>query len=178
MPLASNPVQGQGPLACEIQQERAIGMTASQGEIVHAEDLWGDNSRTGSAADYPQPCVPAPPKSSLPAEPHPSCPTESEADGEQVCRQPASAPCPRCREAGQSFRKDAAGAAGVAAEELVDAEPPGDLIATPREIGERPGITTIDMACRDLACRASGCRLCGRDQEGDLGVHIVEVPGV
>ena len=51
-------------------------------------------------------------------------------------------------------------------------------IATPREIGQRPGVMTMDMPGWDIAPRASGCRLCGRDQEGDLGVRLVDLPGV
>jgi hypothetical protein len=170
--------QGQGPPTGEIQQERAVGMTSVQGEIIHAEDLWREHGRPGGAADHAQQRVPTPPKASLPAEPHPGRPTEGQADGEQVSRQSPGASCPGCREAGQAFRKDAARAEEVMAEELPDAEPPGDLVSTPREIGERPGVITMHMACRDIAPRASDCHPCRRDQQSDLSMHVVEVPGV
>jgi hypothetical protein len=64
------------------------------------------------------------------------------------------------------------------AEELADAELPGDAVATPGEIGGRPGVMTVDMAGGDVAFRAAGCCLCRSDQEGDLGVRVVKVPGV
>ena len=37
--------QGQGPPPFEVQQERAIGVTLPQREIIDAEDLWGSSSR-------------------------------------------------------------------------------------------------------------------------------------
>jgi hypothetical protein len=113
----------------------------------------------------------------LPAEPNPGSPTQREANGEKTCRQPQGPPRPRRSEAGQSLSEDAAWACGVAAEQLADAELPYDPVATPREIGQRPGVTTVDMPGRGIAPRASGVRLCGRDQEGDLGVRFVDVPG-
>jgi hypothetical protein len=51
-------------------------------------------------------------------------------------------------------------------------------IASPREIGERPGIMTMDIRGGNLSDRATGCRLCGSDEAGDLGVYVVEVPSV
>jgi hypothetical protein len=54
-----------------------------------------------------------------------------------------------------------------------DAEPPDDPIATPREIGERPGIMTMDIRGGNITGWAAGCRLCGsdivypRDEEGN-----------
>ena len=64
------------------------------------------------------------------------------------------------------------------AKQLADAKLPGDGIATPWEIGERPGVTTMDTPCRAIASRAAGFGLGGSDQEGDLGARVVEVPGV
>ena len=95
-----------------------------------------------------------------------------------MCRQPQRPPRPRRHNARQSLGEDAAGALPIAAEQLPDAELPRDPVATPREIGQRPGVTTVDMPGRDITPRAAGCRLCGRDQEGDLGVRVVDVPGV
>ena len=46
--------QGQGPPPGEVQQERAIGVTLPQREIVHAEDLRGADRGAGGAADHPQ----------------------------------------------------------------------------------------------------------------------------
>jgi hypothetical protein len=39
--------QGQGPPPGEVEQEGAIGMALAQGELVHAEDLWGADRRVG-----------------------------------------------------------------------------------------------------------------------------------
>jgi hypothetical protein len=61
---------------------------------------------------------------------------------------------------------------------LAHAKLPGDGIAAPWEIGERPGVMTMGTPCRDVTPRAAGCCLCGRDAEGDPGVHVVEVPSV
>jgi len=66
----------------------------------------------------------------------------------------------------------------MAAEQPADVEPPGDPIATPREIGERPGIMTMDIAGGDLTPRAAGFRVCRRDQEGELRMRVVDVPAV
>jgi hypothetical protein len=84
---------------------------------------------------------------------------EGQTDGEAVCRQPPCPPRPRRREARQSLGEDALWADGVAAEQLADAEPPRDPVATPREIGQRPGIMTVDVPGRDITGRASDPRL-------------------
>ena len=44
---------GEGPPPFEVQQEGAIGVTLPQREIVHAEDLRGNDCGPGSAADHP-----------------------------------------------------------------------------------------------------------------------------
>ena len=82
------------------------------------------------------------------------------------------------REARQSFGKEPAGAEGVTTEELANAKPPRDPVATPREIGERPGIMTVEMPGRHITGRASDLRLGGGDHEGELGVRVVEVTGI
>ena len=138
--------QGQGPPPFEIQQERAVGVTLPQGELVHAEDLWRADHRAGGAADRPQEGVPADGETESPAQPHPSRPTQGEADGEEACHQPQCAPRPRRHQAGQSLGEDAAGALPIGAEEFTDAKLPGDGIATPREIGECPGVMTVDLS--------------------------------
>jgi hypothetical protein len=66
----------------------------------------------------------------------------------------------------------------MGAEELADAELPGDGIATPGEIGEPPGVMTVDISGGDLTSRAAGCGLGGSDPEGDPSVRVVEVSGV
>ena len=71
-----------------------------------------------------------------------------------------------------------AGALPIVAKQCADAEPPGDPAATPREIGECPGVMTMDTLCRDITPWAAGCGLGGSDQEGDLGARVAEVPGV
>jgi hypothetical protein len=114
----------------------------------------------------------------MPTEPHPRRPTQGQAHGEEACRQPHRAPGPRRGEAGQSFREDAAWACRMGAEQPADAELPCDPVATPREIGHRPGVATVDMPSWDTAPWAAGYRLYGRDQEGELHVRVVEVPGV
>jgi hypothetical protein len=43
----------------QVQQERAVGMTLAQGEIVHAEHRWGNDRGAGGAADHPQQGIPA-----------------------------------------------------------------------------------------------------------------------
>jgi hypothetical protein len=45
--------QGQGPPPFKVQYEGAVDVTLPQGEIVHAEDLWGDDRRAGGATDHP-----------------------------------------------------------------------------------------------------------------------------
>jgi hypothetical protein len=66
----------------------------------------------------------------------------------------------------------------MVAQQRADAKLPGDGIATPREIGERPGVTARDTPCRAIASRAAGFSLCRSEQQGDLGARVVEVPGV
>jgi hypothetical protein len=66
----------------------------------------------------------------------------------------------------------------MAAEQPTDAELPCDSVATPREIGQRPGVGTVDMPCWDITLWAAGFHLCGTDQEGDLRARFVEVPGI
>ena len=51
--------QGQRAPSCEVQQERAIGMTPSPGAIIHAAALGGDNRGAWGAADHPYAGVPA-----------------------------------------------------------------------------------------------------------------------
>jgi hypothetical protein len=109
---------------------------------------------------------------------NPSSPTERETNGEEVCRQPQGPPRPGRHQARQSLGENAAWAADVAAEQLANPESPRDPVATPREIGQRPGITTVDVPGWDITGRASGCRLCGRDQEGDLGLRFIDAAGI
>jgi len=106
----------------------------------------------------------------------PSCAVHP--DGDRLCRQPPCPPCPRRREAGESLGEDAAWAEGVAAEQLANAESPRDPVATPREIGSSPDVTTMDVPGWSITSRASGCCLYGRDQEGDLGLQFIDVAGV
>ena len=58
------------------------------------------------------------------------------------------------------------------------AELPGDLVVTPREIGARPGVTTVHRPGWGMAPRAAGCHVCGRDQEGNRRVRVIEGPGI
>jgi hypothetical protein len=153
-------------------------MTPSQGELIHAEDAWGSHRRAGGAPDHPHEGVPTDEEAERLAQPHPSRPPEREANGEEACRQPQGPPRPGDHKAGQSLGEDAAWALPIGAEQLADAKLPRHPVATPREIGQRPGIMTVDMPGRDITARASGLCLCGRDQQGDLGVHFVDVPGV
>jgi hypothetical protein len=66
----------------------------------------------------------------------------------------------------------------MATAELTDPEPPRHPVTTPREIGQRPSVTTVNMPGRGMTGRAAGCRLCGRDQEGNLGLRFINAPGV
>jgi hypothetical protein len=50
--------QGEGPPACEVQQEGAVGVALPQREIVHAEDLRRNDRGAGGATDQPQEGVP------------------------------------------------------------------------------------------------------------------------
>jgi hypothetical protein len=97
------------------------------------------------------------------AQPRASCPSEGEAQGEKACRKPQRSPRPGRHEAGQALGEDAAAALRIGAEEFTDAKLPGEGIATPREIGERPGVLTMNAPCRDVTSRAAGCGLGGSD---------------
>jgi hypothetical protein len=169
---------GQGTPPGKVQQERAIGVTLPQGEIIHAEDPRGADHRAGGAADRPQEGVPTDGEAERPTQSHPSRPTQGEADGQEMCHQSQRPPRPRHHDPGQSFREDAAGACRTAAEELTDAELPRDPVATPREIGQCPSVMTVDVPSWDIAPWASRRCLGRRDQEGDLGVCLVNLPGV
>jgi hypothetical protein len=114
----------------------------------------------------------------VPAEPRPGRPTQGEAHGEEACRQPQSPPCPGRYKSRQALGEDAAWACWIAAEQFADAEPPGDPVATQWEIGQRPGVATVDMPGRGIAPRASGFRLCGSDQKDDLGLGFINAPGL
>jgi hypothetical protein len=170
--------QGERPPPFQVQQDGAIGMTLPQRAIVHAEDLRGDDRGAGGAADYPQQRVATHQEAEVPTEPHPGRPTQREAHGKETCLQPQRAPYPRPHKARQSLGEDAAGALPIGAEDFTDAKLPSDGIATPGKIGERPGVMTMDTRCWDIASRAAGCCLYGRDQEGDLGVRVIDMPGV
>jgi hypothetical protein len=162
----------------EVQQERAVSVALAQGEIIHAEHLWGDHRRAGGTTDHPQQGVPTHREAERLAQPCPRNSPERETDGEEACCQPSCVPRPRCYNAGQSLGEDPTGTRPIAAEELADAEPPRDPLATPRQIGQRPGVATVDVPGRDVAPCASGSRLCGRDQEGDLGLGFIDTPGI
>jgi hypothetical protein len=87
------------------------------------------------------------------------------------CAQGATSP-------GSRSSEDAACACRMAAEQFADAEPPGDPVATPREICQRPEVATVDVPGWDITPRAAGVRLCGRDQEDDLGLGLIDAPGL
>jgi hypothetical protein len=153
-------------------------VTLPQGDIVDAEDLWGDRHGAGGPTDHPQQGVPTDGEASRLTQSHPGRPTEGQADGEEAGHQPQRAPGPRCGNARQALGEDAAWAYRIGAEEFTDAKLPGDGIATPRQIGERPGVMTMGTPCWNVTARAAGCCLCGRDTEGDPGVRVIEVPGI
>jgi hypothetical protein len=113
----------------------------------------------------------------LSAQPNSGRPTQGEASGEEVCCQPQGPPRPRACDTRQSFSKDVARACGMTPEELPDPELPCHPVATPREIGERPGVMTMDISGGEITPRASGVRLCRRDQEDDLGLGFIDAPG-
>jgi hypothetical protein len=100
--------QGQGPPPGEVQQERAVGVTLPQGDIVDAEDLWGDDCGARDAADHPQPGVPADDEASRPTQPHPGRPPKGQADGEEACRQSPRPPRPGRHKPRQPLREEAA----------------------------------------------------------------------
>ena len=50
--------EGPGPPPFKVQEEGAIGMALPPGDIVHAEDLWGNHHGAGGAPDHPQRGVP------------------------------------------------------------------------------------------------------------------------
>lgn len=170
--------QGQGTPPGEVQEARAIGVPLPHREVVHAEDLWRADGRAGGAADRPPEGIPTDGEAERPTQPHPRRPTQSQADGEEMGHQSQRPPRPRLDDPGQSFREDAARACRTAAEELPDAELPDDLIATPRKIGQCPRVMTMDRPSWEIAPWALRRRLWGRDQEGDLGVCLVHLPGV
>jgi hypothetical protein len=138
----------------------------------------GDDRRAGRATDHPQQGVPTDGEAKSLAQSRSSRPPEREAHGEEACRQSQRPPRPGCHNTRQSLGEDTAGADDVAAEQLTDTKPPHDLGATPRQVGQRPEVVTMDVPGRDIAPRAAGFRLCGRDQEGDLRARFVEVPGI
>jgi hypothetical protein len=170
--------EGQGPPPFEIQQEGAVGVALAQGEIVYTEDLRRANRRVGGAADHPQQRVTTHQESEVPTEPHPGRPTQRQAHGEETCRQPQSLPGPGRHKSRQALGEDAAWACRIAAEQFADAEPPGDPVSTPGEIGQCPSVMTVDMPGRGIAPWASGVRLCGSDQEGNLGLGFINAPGL
>jgi hypothetical protein len=108
--------EGQGTPPGEVQQERAIGVTLPPGEIIHAEDLRGADRRAGGAADRPQEGVPAGAKAARLTQADPGCPTEGQADGQEVGHQPQRTPGPRWGTARQSLGEEVARVHGVAAE--------------------------------------------------------------
>ena len=85
---------------------------------------------------------------------------------------------PRAPPGRAALGEETAGTRPIVAKQLADAKLPGDPIATPGEIGERPSIMTVDIPGGDIAPWAAGCRLCGRTQEGDLGLRFIDTPGV
>jgi hypothetical protein len=66
----------------------------------------------------------------------------------------------------------------IAAEQFAEAERPRDPVATPREIGQRPGVTTMDVPGRDITLRTSAFDMYRGKHESDPGVRFVDVPGV
>ena len=122
--------------------------------------------------------VPAGDEAELLAQPRPGRPTQGEAHGQEAGRQSQRPPRPGRHQPRQSLREDAARAVRIAAEQFADAEPPGDAVATPREIGQRPSVAAVDMPSRGIAPGATGFRLRGRDQESDLGLGFITAPGL
>jgi hypothetical protein len=63
-------------------------------------------------------------------------------------------------------------------EELPDPEPPRHPVTTPREIGQRPGVATMDVPGWGLTGRAPSCRLGGHNEEGNQVLRFIDMPGV
>ena len=140
--------QGHGLPPGKIQEERAIKMALAQGEFVYAEDLWGADRRAGRATDHPQQGVPTDGEAKSLTQSRASRPSMREAHSKEACPQSQGPPPPGCHQPRQPLGEDAAGALLIVAKQLTDAKLPCDSIATPREIGERPGVTTMDTLCK------------------------------
>ena len=63
-------------------------------------------------------------------------------------------------------------------EEFTNPEPPGHPVLTPREIGQRPGVATMNVPGWGITGRAPSCRLWGSNQEGHQGLRCINMPGV
>jgi hypothetical protein len=63
-------------------------------------------------------------------------------------------------------------------EEFTNPEPPGHPVLTPREIGQRPGVATMNVPGWGITGRAPSGRLWGSNQEDNQGLRCINMPGV
>ena len=91
-------------------------------------------------------------------------------------REPLRPPRPGSQQLGQAFGKNGAGAAAIGAEKLADAELQHDMEVRPREVGDGPGIVTMDALGGKLAHRTMDERLRRGETQRQLGDGLVLVP--
>ena len=87
--------QGDRLPAFQIDQHGPRGLACSQGDIVHAQDLWRAVARERQATDHAEEGLAAERASQAPTETHAGRPAQREPDGEQPGGQAPRPPSPR-----------------------------------------------------------------------------------
>jgi hypothetical protein len=104
--------------------------------------------------------------------------TEGQTDGDHPPGQALCPPRPVRHHPGKPFREDAAGALGIAAEKLADAELPPDANGATGEISQPALIMTVEPRGRPGTDRTGHVPLGGGHMERDQGRRPVKPPGV
>lgn len=156
--------QRHGTALLQVHQHRAIGVSLAQRPIVHAQHRWCGVRWYGYPPDQAQQGVPARDQSHAAAEAHTGCSTERQVQRRKPIGQPRCLACLERRDAGQAFGKDTTLAPDIVAEEFSYAEPDGNGVFAPGQVGQGalvlavgpPGPPTAEQARRRMEAGGHG----------------------
>ena len=162
----------------KVDQHGSIGLAFLVGPVVDAEDPGCGTRWNGQTTQQPQQGVATDGQAQGTAQSHPRPAPQRQGDMCQPVDQSLRAPRPWGDQRGKPLGKHAARAATIGAEELPPMQVEHDVPWSPREIGHRADIATVDTPRRKPADWTMDPGLRRRHLQRQLGDGVVHLPGI
>ena len=154
----------------QVHEDAAVGATAAEGEIVHAQDAWRGPSRGGETTDAREQGVAADRDAELPQQPCARFAAEGECHTREPAGAGAGASCMGSDEGGEPLGEGAPRAARIGAEEPTHLDAQGDGQTVDGQIGGMAQVPAVDASGATMTQRTARGTAAGRDAEGQLAV--------